>query len=65
MTITQPILIQHHDVGCALSHYTLYQHIANASTPGLHLVLEDDGEFVKDWVKKWNFYYYPELPSDS
>ena len=52
-------------IGCALSHYTLYQHIANASTPGLHLVLEDDAEFIEDWMRVWNEDVYPNLPTDA
>ena len=50
-------------IGCALSHYSLWKHIA--STNGeLHLVLEDDAEFVGGWIDKWNYEYYPSLPMD-
>ena len=50
-------------IGCALSHYSLWKHIA--STNGeLHLVLEDDAEFVEGWIDKWNYEYYPSLPKN-
>ena len=32
--------------------------------PGVQ-VLEDDGEFTKEWAKKWNYFYFPDLPSDA
>lgn len=50
-------------VGCALSHYRLWQHIASTNDE-LHLIFEDDAEFVEDWVDKWNNEFYADLPAD-
>ena len=51
------------NVGCTLSHYELWQHIASTDNE-LHLILEDDAIFGENWIEKWNQEYYPELPND-
>ena len=51
-------------IGCALSHYTLYQHIASTEDE-LHLVLEDDAQFIDNWMDVWNNDIYPDLPDDA
>ena len=48
-------------VGCALSHLTLWRHIASTKNQ-LHLVLEDDALFLDDWQAKWNREYSRLLP---
>ena len=49
------------EYGAALSHFSLWQHIASTENQH-HLILEDDCHFVKHWVKKWNDVYAPEMP---
>jgi hypothetical protein len=50
----------------ALSHYTMWQHIADWTTDEMHLVMEDGVEFASaDWISKWNNEYYPDLPDDA
>ena len=51
-------------IGCALSHYTLYRHIA-ATNNELHLVLEDDSQFIDDWIDVWNDDMFPRLPKHA
>ncbi len=50
-------------VGCALSHYELWQHIASTDNE-LHLIVEDDAIFGENWIEKWNQNYFPELPAN-
>lgn len=52
-------------IGCAMSHLTLYRHIAN-TTNERYIIFEDDAYFAdKNWINKWNAEYYPNLPSDA
>ena len=51
-------------IGCALSHYTLYQHIASTEDE-LHLVLEDDAQFIDNWMDVWNSKMFDHLPADA
>jgi hypothetical protein len=50
-------------VACTLSHYTIWQHIAETSDE-LHLVFEDDATFVDGWIQLWNSEYAPHLPAN-
>ena len=52
-------------VGCAVSHYKLWQHFA-ALGSGMHLVLEDDAKFERvDFIDAWNSNYAAWLPSNA
>lgn len=51
-------------VGCAMSHYSLWKHIATTKNQ-LHLILEDDAIFKQGWLKKWNREYAPDLPRNA
>ena len=51
-------------IGCALSHYLIWERIAAAGDE-MHMVLEDDNEFIANWIDKWNVEYYPKLPKDA
>lgn len=48
-------------ISATLSHYKLWRHIAS-TTNELHLVLEDDGIFPKDFIALWNNNYSHALP---
>jgi GR25 family glycosyltransferase involved in LPS biosynthesis len=54
----------HGVVGCAMSHYTLWKHIATTKNQ-LHLILEDDAIFKQGWLKKWNREYALDLPRNA
>ena len=50
-------------VACAMSHYTLWKHIADQpDDDSLHLILEDDAGISQDFAHKWNDVYAPRLP---
>ena len=51
-------------VGCCLSHFNVWKQIASTENQ-LHLVFEDDANFEKDWIEKWNLEYFPDLPSSA
>ena len=51
-------------IGCALSHLTLWQHVASTVNQQ-HLIFEDDANFVEGFVDKWNSEYYYGWPTDS
>jgi hypothetical protein len=46
----------------ALSHLTLWRHIASTERE-FHLIIQDDALFPRvDWVSRWNDEYLPALP---
>jgi hypothetical protein len=51
-------------MGCALSHFTLWHHIARTNDQQ-HLILEDDAMFIEDFVDTWNSKYYYGFPLNS
>lgn len=40
-------------MGCALSHFQLFEKCANDPKKVNYLILEDDVKFMKDWEKQW------------
>lgn len=72
LRLTGPIrrLFEHSDynyrrgiVACALSHFSLWLHIASTENQ-LHMVLEDDAMLAADFIRLWNQKYAYALPLD-
>ena len=51
-------------LACSWSHYKLWQHIA-ATKDEYHMIFEDDGIFVSDFIQQWNEKYAPNMPCDA
>lgn len=41
-------------MGCALSHLTLWEKLANDSVANNYLIMEDDVKFAEGWLVQWN-----------
>lgn len=48
-------------IGCALSHYSIYNMIINNNNSDYYLIIEDDIQFNQNFLNKLN-YYLKELP---
>ena len=51
-------------MGCALSHYGLWQKLANDTLAKSYLILEDDVQFEERWLIKW-IQANASMPSDA
>jgi GR25 family glycosyltransferase involved in LPS biosynthesis len=40
-------------MGCALSHYSLWEKLVNDKVAKSYLIMEDDVHFNSDWLRKW------------
>ena len=51
-------------IGCALSHFAIWRHIATTENE-FHAIFEDDAIFVEDFVAQWNARHSYALPFDA
>ena len=51
-------------ISATLSHYRLWKHIATTHNE-MHLVMEDDAVFAKDFIKQWNANFSHALPRNA
>ena len=52
------------EICCAISHYRLWQKLANEKSAANYLILEDDAVFKEGFVSFWNEVFSENLPSD-